>query len=68
MHTAKIAKSLKEIKGVEAKGPGKYDIKDDYKLIAQLIVNNKIDCFITKDGKLIKKFVKPLKELFPSLA
>jgi hypothetical protein len=66
-HTGQIAKTLKNKKGKVAKGVGKHAIKDDYKLLAQLIVNNEIDCFITKDGDLIKDYASPLKEIFPAL-
>lgn len=66
-NTAAIAKVLKEKKGIQAKGNGKYDIKDDYKLMAHLLVDNKIDCFITKDKDMLKKYVEPIKELFPEL-
>lgn len=66
-NTAAIAKMLKEKKGIQAKGEGKYDIKDDYKLMAHLLVENNIDCFITKDKEMLEKYVEPIKELFPAL-
>ena len=65
--TGSIARVLKEKNGIVANGTDKHDIKDDYKLLAQLIVNNNIDCFITKDGNLITKYVEPLLDYFPAL-